>query len=398
MRHPSEPVMQESPVRLDLLFAATVIVGYLPALFFTPLAFLEPRGLIALGLGGVYIYLGLGSIPPRSPRLPGWLSQLTPYFSIQLLLVAGIFAALADTAAAFWLIPLPLVAESVERLRQRRWLWVAGAAELLFVVVSYFQGGWIDAALSGLIYLSAVGFVVGFTLVAVREAQARHEVERLAAELEEANARLRAYSAQVEEMATVQERNRLAREIHDNLGHYLTVVNVQLEAARTVLESSPAQALEAMNKAQSLAQEGLREVRNSVAALRAPPLEEKPLPQALEELAEDARTQGLMVQLDVSGEPRPLQAQTAVALYRTAQEGLTNVRRHARASNVRILLAFENGQSVRLTIEDNGVGDQGSSEGFGLLGIRERVQLLGGWMKTHSASGQGFQLTVEVPT
>ena len=99
-------------------------------------------------------------------------------------------------------------------------------------------------------------FVVVFTQIAVREREARAEVERLAAELTEANRKLREYADQVEELATARERNRLAREIHDSLGHYLTVVNVQIEAARAVIDDRD-RALDVLRKAQLLTHEGL---------------------------------------------------------------------------------------------------------------------------------------------
>jgi signal transduction histidine kinase len=103
--------------------------------------------------------------------------------------------------------------------------------------------------------------------VAVREQRGRAEVQRLADELGVANRQLREYAGQVEELAAARERNRMAREIHDTLGHYLTAVNMQLEAARALLATDPEKAADGMSKALALTHEGLADVRRSVATL-----------------------------------------------------------------------------------------------------------------------------------
>jgi signal transduction histidine kinase len=243
--------------------------------------------------------------------------------------------------------------------------------------------------------LSAV-FVVLFTLVAVREREARRSVEDLAQQLEEANAKLRVYTAQAEELATVKERNRLAREIHDGLGHYLTAINMQIQAGLAVLDRDRRRGLEALHQAQALSQEGLAEVRRSVAALRASPLDDFSLPQAVGRLADACRSSGLTVSYEVEGEPVGPDAQAALVIYRAAQEGLTNVRKHAEAQQVTVTLTYT-GDRVVLSVEDDGMGAGESGDGFGLLGIRERLKLVDGEMQVETGAGQGFRLRVEVP-
>jgi signal transduction histidine kinase len=193
-----------------------------------------------------------------------------------------------------------------------------------------------------------------------------------------------------------QERNRLAREIHDNLGHYLTIVNVQIEAARVVMQSDPDRALDAMDKAQELTQKGLARVRESVAALRESPVSNRPLGEAIASLVKEAQSSGIVTEFNVTGEPLTLENKVALALYRAAQEGLTNVCKHARASRVDVLLDYRPDQ-VRLEVRDNGVGAAETSGGFGLLGIRERMQLLGGTLEINTGVGKGFRLTASVP-
>jgi signal transduction histidine kinase len=193
-----------------------------------------------------------------------------------------------------------------------------------------------------------------------------------------------------------QERNRLAREIHDSLGHYLTIVNVQIEAARVVMDSDPDRALDAMHKAQELTQRGLGRIRESVAALRESPVSGRPLSEVIESLVKEAQSAGIVTEFKVVGEPQDLENKVALALYRVAQEGLTNVRKHARASRVDVLLDFRPSE-VRLEVRDNGVGATETAGGFGLLGIRERMQLLGGRLEINTGLGKGFGLTAIVP-
>jgi signal transduction histidine kinase len=225
------------------------------------------------------------------------------------------------------------------------------------------------------------------------------ERERLArAELADAHARLRGYAAQAEELATTQERNRVARDIHDGLGHYLTVVQMQVKAARAVLESDPARADAVLAKAPEQASEALAEVRRSVGALRGPRTS-PPLPEALKALAAETSAAGVPTELDVTGPVRELPAATEEALYRMAQEGLTNVRKHARATHAHLTVDYGQDGTVGLRVRDDGAGlaEGAETAGFGLVGLRERAERLGGRVVVDSAPGQGVTLDIEVP-
>jgi signal transduction histidine kinase len=153
-----------------------------------------------------------------------------------------------------------------------------------------------------------------------------------------------------------------------------------------------------MNKAQDLTQRGLARVRESVAALRESPVSNRTLGEAIASLVKESQSSGIVTEFEVTGEPQPLENKVALALYRAAQEGLTNVRRHARASRVDVRLDFQPGQ-VRLEVRDNGLGatDTETEGGFGLLGIRERMQLLGGRLEIQTGTGKGFRLIATVP-
>ena len=141
-------------------------------------------------------------------------------------------------------------------------------------------------------------------------------------------------------------------------------------------------------------------MRRSVATLRAVPTDSRPLPEAVAVLADESRVAGIATTLAVLGTPRRLAPQAELTLYRAAQEGLTNLRKHAHASRADLTLDYRDDATVRLMVRDNGVGLAGvdtADGGFGLLGVRERVQLLGGQARVRAAAGQGFTLDVEVP-
>jgi signal transduction histidine kinase len=348
---------------------------------------------LGISLGVIYLLLALYShmIFDRVPA--GWAEVL--FFSLQISLILVIGLVLGTGGIWLFMVPLPVFA--VERLAPRqRWL-VYGALIAIVVLANGLpQGTWLNALINGVTVGTAVFFVAVFAQMRLNEQQAREQAEQLMLELEQANVQLAAYAAQAEKLAMTQERNRLAREIHDNLGHTLTTVNVQIEAAKVVMDSDPARALDAMNKAQELAQKGLTRVRESVAALRESPLSNRPLADAIASLVKETQNTGIVTEFQVAGEPQPLENKVALALYRAAQEGLTNVCRHARASRVDVLLEFQPGE-VRLEVKDNGVGAAKTSGGFGLLGIRERMQLLDGGLEISTGVGQGFCLKASVP-
>ncbi len=245
----------------------------------------------------------------------------------------------------------------------------------------------------GLRQVVSTGLACAFAFVLatlhLREQQARSE-------LAVANDRLRDLSAQAEELATMRERTRVARDIHDGLGHHLTVVGMQVQAARAVMSSDPARADRLLSQAEDQARQALTSVRESVAALR----EARPaqrLPEQLTTLAGESEAAGLPTSVDVVGAERRLDHDAQVALYRAAQEGLTNVRKHARAHAAVIRLAYLP-DSVSLEVRDDGCGlGRHDGGGFGLVGIRERVDRLGGSLTVESAPGAGVTVRVEVP-
>ncbi len=232
-------------------------------------------------------------------------------------------------------------------------------------------------------------FIIAFTELARREQEARKELQK-------ANAQLAEYATQVEQLATMRERNRLAREVHDTLGHYLTVINVQLEVVTKLIDSNPARAREAAAKAKQLASEGLGEIRRSVAALRPSPLEDKPLPDAIRGLIETSRDTGLMVTFEQSGAAQALSSEMETVLYRAAQESLTNIRKHAHASAANVRLTYDP-DTISLRVRDNGIGRKGDEDNVGLSALRERVTALNGVVLAENHLEGGFVLEVTLP-
>jgi two-component system NarL family sensor kinase len=204
------------------------------------------------------------------------------------------------------------------------------------------------------------------------------------------------------ELGAVEERNRLAREIHDTLAQGLAGIALQLETADALLEnnSDPQRARLAVNQALSLARENLEEARRSVLDLRAAPLEGHTLGEALEALSEMTSSQNkIQVAYQVTGSNQPLPARVEVGLYRMAQEALSNVVRHANADQAVLRLTITPTQA-ELVIEDDGRGFdplQLAEGHFGLIGLNERARLLGGRLNLNSSPGQGTRLTARVP-
>ena len=287
---------------------------------------------------------------------------------------------------------------------------LAALSWIAFVVkFSLYQPDWytVPTALhQALLFTVALAFALAMARVIKNERVSRARAEHLLAALEHSHQQLQVYAAQVGELAVAQERNRLAREIHDSLGHYLTVINVQLEKALAFRETRPAEAGQAVGDAKRLAGEALRDVRRSVGALRAAPDEERfVLPDALAQLVDNVRPGPFALELQIEGPAEGFSAQASLALYRAAQEALTNVQKHAGAERVWVTLRFLP-EEARLEVRDDGRGFDpagrtrplaGGEGGYGLMGVQERLALVGGDLHIESAPGGGTTLRAVVP-
>jgi signal transduction histidine kinase len=217
--------------------------------------------------------------------------------------------------------------------------------------------------------------------------------------LQAAHAQLQDYALRAEEMAVVEERNRLAREMHDTIGHRLTVASVQLEAAQRLCPTDAERAASLVGTVREQVREALGELRATVATLRSPVEADLHLRSALRRLIEhfEAAT-GLTVHRVLPDELPPLPDAHRLALYRAAQEALTNIQKHAVASHVWLVLSTSD-DTVTLLVSDDGQGVtvSHSNGGFGLRGLRERAAQLGGELHLEPRPGGGTQLSFRLP-
>jgi signal transduction histidine kinase len=234
----------------------------------------------------------------------------------------------------------------------------------------------------------------------MRESTAR---KRLIEQLEEAQEELAAVERQ---SGILQERQRMAQEIHDTLAQGFTSIVMQLEAAGQALPEGLTSVQSHIHKARDIARASLAEARRLVLALRPESLEESTLPDALKREAERwTENTGIQTDFAVTGDPVPLHPEAEVSLLRAMQEGLSNVHKHAQAREVSVTLSFMADQ-VALDVQDDGQGfdlhnemsssDQGGG-GFGLRVMRQRVGQIGGEVLIESSPEQGTTLVVQIP-
>jgi signal transduction histidine kinase len=229
------------------------------------------------------------------------------------------------------------------------------------------------------------------------------QLQRQQAALAQANAQVTDYAATLEDLTISRERNRLARELHDTLAHTLSALSVQLETTSAYWEVDPAAAQRMLATALDVTRTGLQETRRALTSLRASPLDDLGLAQALRQVAsETAARANLRLDLQVPGRLPTLAAAVEQCLYRVAQEATANVAHHANAQTLTVQLRVDD--EITLRVSDDGRGftpQQAELAGhFGLSGMRERAQLVGGVLRITSQPGQGttIQLSLKEAT
>ncbi len=379
----------------DLAFAVVVLASYFAT--FSAIKSASTVEIIAMiGLGIAYLGLGIYGYA-YCARSKSRFLQLA-YFAVQIPL-AGLIVYIGKGTGFNAMVLLPLAGHAVVLLSWRASYLVLLVITAVYTSAVYLFSGSIQTVWDGLpTFVAGLVFIVVFTQMALNEEKSRREVERLVNELTIANQRLRDYSVEVEDLATTKERNRLAREIHDGLGHYLTTIHMQIQAALAVKGRNPAKAREILIKAQTLTQDALQDVRESVSALRDRPVEERgSLSELIEKMTQDSPTIGIKPNFCITGNPRETNPQVQWTLYRAVQEGISNICRHSQASEYWISLSYEDERRIQLVISDNGKGPQEFTEGFGLLGLKERVSHLNGTFSILNSNEQGFGFEVMLP-
>ncbi|MFD9698365.1 sensor histidine kinase [Lentzea sp. NPDC059081] len=356
--HPSRPAFWVSPV----LCAAVLVAGVYAAL---------------VGLGTTHLPLLVGGLvalvvldlaefrryPVRTPK-----PVAAGLLALRAVLYVGVAYVDGSGLARLLLLLLPFTAYFAFG---RTVAVVLGAACLAVAVVS--TPDWyahVEQVSDLVMFTVGLVLTIATAAVAVRERDGR--------------IRLQESHRTVAELSAAAERARVARDLHDDLGHHLTAIVVQLEKAAAFHDHEPAVAKTAVLDAERSARRALNDVRASVRSLRS-----FDLLTALDDLAGDD------VVLVVSGSPDGHDTGALHALYRAAQEGITNARRHAAATRIEVRVELD-AEGAKLTVSDDGRGMGTAAEGFGLLGMRERVALAGGRVDLAGTS-PGTRLTVTIP-
>ncbi|MGI5159558.1 sensor histidine kinase [Microbispora sp. CA-102843] len=317
------------------------------------------------------------------PALP-WSPARGRHWVAPLFLAATILLGVTGSRATH----MPLILIAVANLAFLYGMRVATAILSCVVVLSVFVPPFFGSTVAdGLAQAAAMAvfsaFVLGMVASIIEARRRREEAQGL---LE-----------RIRELAVAEERARMAAEMHDSVGHHLTVIKMGLENAERFRERRPEAAWAEVRQAKELTVEALADARRWVRALRPLALDGRVGSAALERLAASFDGTGISVSFEVRGEERRLEADTELVLYRVLQEGLTNALRHARAEHVHGTLTFGDGQ-VALVVSDDGTGrDDRARCGFGLTSLADRARALGGTLAGGNRPDGGFELRAELP-
>ncbi|MGE5606278.1 MAG: sensor histidine kinase [Bacteroidota bacterium] len=249
---------------------------------------------------------------------------------------------------------------------------------------------------------STIITVLGIVIRLQRDAQIpaasiKKNYQEALLQLGQVNLQLQEYAATVEQETLLNERKRLAREIHDTLAYTLTNLTMMLEAAKLMVSKDEKVLYEHLERARSQAGEGLTEVQRALQALRPVQLSGVTGLLAVQHLVNTiAKATQVKIELDLGNAPLYFGDEADLVAYRFVQEGITNALRHGHATGISISFSLI-GNMVHILIKDNGIGVDEPKEGYGLAGMRERIGRLGGMLEISSNSGFGFRLLARIP-
>jgi len=262
---------------------------------------------------------------------------------------------------------------------------------------------WFTGLESLMVCLNILLFVLYMILLFTSQKDENARIRKLNEQLNQANDQLRDYAENMERMTEMRERNRLAREIHDTLGHTLTGIIMGTDAGLALFDVAPEEAKKRMEVVAQSARDGLTDVRRSIKALRPDTLERFTLEEALKGLVENFRlTTSAQIAYFQEAEELQLDQDEEDALYRVVQEGLTNAVRHGKSDRIEVRIT-RNEDVMSVFVRDNGTGCAKPEEGFGLRHMRERLEMLGGTMSYGNLSRDaedgytGFFIVVRLP-
>ena len=376
----------------NLSFAVIVFVTFF-FIFYTHQSLSTSKMVILIVLGTLYLANGIYGY--RFCLTSNHHSVSVIYLITQILIASYVLYN-ASFVSYNILMLLPLLIQSAVLFKGIENTIANFAITISYTLSIYFSSG-MQAVWDRLaILVGAQLFIVSFVQMVINEESSRVEIEGLVKDLEVTNELLQNYAGQVEELTVLSERARIAREIHDGLGHYLTTIGMQVKAAQATLGTNPVQASGFLNTAETLTQEALDDVRESVSTMRIEAKNEVPLVQRLYRLLKPFENTGYKVKTIVKGTESQLDHEIEVLLFRVLQEGLSNIGRHSNASEIQVAIDFTDPTTVSLTVKDNGSLQQELVEGNGILGIRERIARVKGKLNI-IRDQSGFLLSIEVP-
>jgi signal transduction histidine kinase len=319
------------------------------------------------------------------------------YLLVQAAIITGLLFN-RPTQDFYALLFIPISLSAVLFYGKRGFLWIAAFTLALAVPLITSKAGLPLGAVLALNY-GGLCFLFGGYAYQVRKAEAaRGQTQRMYGELQVAHRQLREHASQKEELAAEQERNRLARELHDSVTQTVFSMNLTVQTARLLLDRDRSRVAGQLRRLEELAANALREIQALVSSLRPAPAAAEDLPAALHRLAAERRSRdGLQVTIEVVGDCK-LTKQEAAGLYLIVQEALTNVAKHAGVDEATVRLRLAEG-AESLEVEDHGCGfapETGSSEQghLGLAGMAERARELGWVLTIESLPGRGTRVRV----
>ncbi|MEA3336516.1 MAG: sensor histidine kinase [Chloroflexota bacterium] len=401
-------VLQVLQLTVTLRFLVFVLGGLMfgPRLLFDHIGVLAP---LALFDSLVLLVLVFWPVPRRwlgkwfLPIVLAWflLAPLIQQMAFHLWLdpsVVGRFSFRGILSPTFMLLWLTIPVVLIARQYGRRGFWIAMACLLAVDLVILWLGfhdpeARFDLLFAGSTQLISV-FILGLVVTWLVEAQ---QAEQRA--LEEANRKLAQRAATIEQLAESRERNRLARDLHDTLAHAMSGLGVQLQALETLMVHDPDAALVQLHQVQAIAKSGMQESRRAIDSLRATPLEDLGLSEALRQLCRrQAERTGISITCKIA-EAEALDPLTEQTFYRVAEAALANIDQHSAASNATVDLGIiDDGSRLRLVIQDDGVGfdvNKVAQDRYGLSGMAERAALVGVNLAIDSAPQQGTTVSLE---
>jgi signal transduction histidine kinase len=323
------------------------------------------------------------------------------FFTIQLGVIFLLILIHSETAPKDYFVNLaiPLSGTAIWNLTEKtakRWIAVF-CSFCLVTMIAYYRS--FEGLSFGLVYTTGCLFVMILIQATKRADAERQKSQALLDELKIANKKLEEYSEQVQSLAAAEERNRLARELHDSVSQTVFSINLTAESAKILIDRDPERVKGLLNHLQTLSQNALGEMRSLIRHLRPGSMEGEGLGEALRKHArERLKINGLSVELSIQGERR-LNAQVEDGIFRIVQEALNNIEKHAKTNSALVELDLS-GDTASIVIEDHGIGfspeEIGRDEGkFGIASMKERAAAIGGSLQISSNPGEGTRIRIE---